>query len=140
MMKAKRSFIEDKTWRSSPAKVRFIRHFAALPWHLSCRVYRISEHRVRCATFHNFAEPSALSDNSFLRSHFFLRPRSVFSPFFRNSILSSPPLSYPTPSHPSTSTPSPFLFLYRRFSISRSVVVTFKRNLHNGTVRKSVFS
>lgn len=36
--------------------------------------------------------------------------------------------------------PSPSTFLRYRLSISRSTAVTFKRNLHNGVVWKSVFS
>lgn len=86
----------------SRTKVRFIWHFAAPPpWHLSGRVYRISEPTGQvCSTFHNSAEPSALSDNSFLPSHFFLLPQSVFQPHpppprpFRNSISLSRPAPF----------------------------------------------
>lgn len=119
--------IEGKTRRDefSRTKVRFIRHFAAPPWHLSGRVYRISEPAGQvCSTFHNSAEPSALSDNSFLPSHFFLLPQSVFHPRV-SSVIRSPCLGL---------LPSPSMLLRYRLSISRSTAVTFKRNLHNGVV------
>lgn len=121
------SRIEDKTWRGFLSKVRFIWHFAALPWHLSCRVYCISEHRVSSGIAPFIISPSLRHYRIIL---FYARIfPSVHDPSFPPfSVIQSLP---PTPR---------FLFLYHRFSISRSVVVTFKRNLHNGMVWKSVFS
>lgn len=124
--KERESPVGDKTRRVFPPKVRFIQHFAAPPL-----AFKRAASRPGVAPFIIPREPSALSDNSFLRSHFFLLlllllSRAVFSP--PSSVIQS--LSR----HPSSPPLLPALLLYHRLSISRPTAVTFKRNLHNGVV------